>query len=134
MYRGVCAEFCGASHALMAFDVVVLGPADFARWLEAQQRPTTTGDDDGAALFVASGCGACHTVRGIGARGTIGPDLTHLASRKTIAAGTLPNTTDNLRLWLTYPDAVKPGAHMPSFGALPPSDLDALVTFLSELR
>lgn len=134
VYRGVCAEFCGASHALMAFDVAVLEAAEFVSWLEGQQRATTTADAPGAAIFVASGCGACHAVRGIDARGTIGPDLTHLASRKTIAAGSLPNTTDNLRAWLAYPDALKPGAHMPAFASLPADDLDAIVAFLAELH
>ena len=134
VYRGVCAEFCGASHALMAFDVTVLDATAFASWLDAQQQPAAVTNVTGAALFVASGCGGCHAVRGTAAAGTIGPDLTHVAARKTIAAGTLPNTPDNLRAWLADPDAIKPDAHMPAYAPLPAGDLDALVAFLSELR
>ncbi len=130
IYRGVCAEFCGSSHALMAFPVVVHEPGDFAAWLETQAVPAFT---DGAA-FVRSGCGACHVIRGVSDAGSVGPDLTHFGSRRTIGAGTLPNTPDNLRRWLADAPSVKPGIHMPPFATLGDEELDALVAFLGELR
>jgi cytochrome c oxidase subunit 2 len=132
VYRGVCAEFCGLSHALMAFPAIVHAPDDFAAWLAAEARAAESTVDP--APFIANGCGACHVVRGISEAGAVGPDLTHFGSRETIGAGTLPNTEANLRRWITDPDAVKPGAHMPSFDDLPPDELDALVLFLASLR
>jgi cytochrome c oxidase subunit 2 len=132
VYRGVCAEFCGLSHALMAFPAIVHAPDDFAGWLAAEARPADTAVDP--APFVANGCGACHVVRGVSEAGSVGPDLTHFASRETIGAGTLPNTEANLRRWITDPDSVKPGAHMPPFDRLAPEELDALVLFLGSLR
>ena len=132
VYRGVCAEFCGLSHALMAFPAIVHEPERFTEWLEAEARPAEGTADP--APFVANGCGACHVVRGISEAGSVGPDLTHFASRETIAAGTLPNTEANLRRWITDPDSVKPGSHMPPFDHLAPDELDALVLFLGSLR
>ncbi len=129
-YRGVCAEFCGPSHALMAFPVTVHEASDFPAWLEAQQAPAAAGNE----IFTASGCGACHTVRGVTENGKVGPDLTHVASRKTIGAGTLQNTRDNLIAWLTAPEHVKPGARMPSYATLPAADRDAIADYLMELR
>jgi len=130
VYRGVCAEFCGTSHALMAFPVVVLGPEDFAAWLAGEALPAS-GEAD---IFIANGCGACHVVRGVSETGSVGPDLTHVASRSTIGAGTLANTAENLRRWIAAPDAVKPGVHMPAFAHLTDAELDALVRFLGGLR
>jgi cytochrome c oxidase subunit 2 len=129
-YRGVCAEFCGASHALMAFDVIVHEPAAFDAWLEAETRSA----DLDAAPMERAGCTACHTVRGVAEAGRIGPDLTHLAAREHIAAGILPNTPENLRRWLVDPQAIKPGALMPPYAALPPAELDALVDLLGALE
>lgn len=130
IYRGVCAEFCGTSHALMAFAVEVHPAADFSAWLEAQRAPEVA---DGSA-FLAAGCGGCHVVRGVSERGAVGPDLTNFATRRTIAAGTLPNTPESLRRWLIAPEAIKPGTHMPSFAMLADTELDAIVAFLMELR
>ena len=130
VYRGVCAEFCGPSHALMAFDVEVHEPDAFADWLRQQAEPAVAVD----VAFVRSGCAGCHTVRGISEVSSIGPDLTHFASRRTFAAATLRNTPDSLRRWLTDPKGIKPGAHMPSFAMLPDDEIEALVTFLGELR
>lgn len=132
VYRGVCAEFCGPSHAFMAFDVRIHGADGFARWIEMQRASAAV--SPGARDFIASGCGACHTVRGVVTGGVIGPDLTHVATRATIGAGTLPNTEANLRAWLASPQATKPAAVMPPYGTLPAEDLDALVDFLMELR
>lgn len=137
-FRGVCAEYCGTSHALMAFMVVVQERADFDRWL-AQQAETATvpADPDaarGAELFLANGCGACHAVRGTPADGVIGPDLTHVGSRLSLGAATLTNVPSGLRRWLARTGAVKPGVHMPAFGMLAAADLDALAAYLEGLR
>jgi cytochrome c oxidase subunit 2 len=131
VYRGVCAEFCGPSHALMAFPVVVHEPAAYAEWLEAQRLPATAGR---AETFIAAGCGACHVVRGVSEAGSVGPDLTHFASRRTIGAGTLPLTEANLADWLVAPSHIKPGVRMPSFATLPDAERAAIVDFLLELK
>lgn len=130
-FRGVCAEFCGLSHALMAFDVVVQTQGDFDDWLSRQAAPARIPD---AAPLRAAGCLACHSLRGVSDAGRIGPDLTHLASRKTIAAGMLPNTPEALGTWLTDPEAVKPGATMPGYAMLPAAELDRIITLLGELE
>lgn len=129
-YRGVCAEFCGPSHTLMAFPVVVHEADAFPAWLEAQRAPASAGSD----LFVSNGCGACHTVRGVTEVGAVGPDLTHFGSRSTIGAGTLDNTRDNLLAWLMAPAHIKPGVGMPSYAALPETERGALADYLMELR
>jgi cytochrome c oxidase subunit 2 len=132
IYRGACAEFCGRSHALMAFPVVVMEPAEFDAWLARETVPALPGGDSGA--FLASGCGGCHTVRGTEAAGTIGPDLTHLADRRTIGAGILPNTPENLKRFIADTERVKPSVRMPSFGMLPPADIEAIAAYLGSLK
>ena len=116
-YRGQCTEFCGAQHAHMGFDVVAEAPDAFADWLDAQLAPAGSASGEamqrGEHAFVFR-CGACHTVRGTEAGGTVGPDLTHLMSRQTIAAGTLPNNASTLAAWIANPQALKPGTHMPT--------------------
>ena len=131
IYRGVCAEFCGPSHALMAFTVEVLDAEDVRRVARCR-RPRPPRAD--GTVFASAGCGACHTVRGVSEQGSVGPDLTHFASRPTIAAGTLPNTPTTCAPGWSRLDHVKPDAHMPSYGMLPAGELDALVAFLMELR
>ena len=131
IYRGACAEFCGPSHALMAFPVTVHERAEFDAWLAAEQQPASR---VGSEAFIASGCGACHTVRGVVEAGAVGPDLTHLMARKTIAAGTLPNTPANLLAWIGAPDHIKPGARMPPFASLPGADRREIVDYLVSLR
>ena len=137
-YRGACAEYCGASHALMAFTVEVMAPAAFHDWLAAEARPAAVPQGEaarrGADLFVDVGCGACHAVRGTAAAGSIGPDLTHLAGRPTLAAGTLPMTEDALARWIADPQAVKPGALMPPFAALGEARIADLAAYLASLR
>lgn len=129
-YRGVCAEYCGLSHALMAF-VVVVHPRDaFAAWLAAEATPATAD----ATPFRQAGCAACHTIRGVTEQGRIGPDLTHLAARQTIGAGTLPLTPADLRDWLRATEAIKPDVHMPAYAMLPDAELDALVAALMALK
>jgi cytochrome c oxidase subunit II len=138
VFRGVCAEYCGTSHALMGFDVIILEKADFTAWLQRQREPASTPQQPvaarGQALFIGNGCGACHTVRGSPADGVVGPDLTHVGSRNSLGAGTLPNDPDALLHWMAHTETVKPGVHMPAFGMLPPEDLKALATYLDGLK
>jgi cytochrome c oxidase subunit 2 len=97
--RGQCAEYCGGAHALMAFNVVAMEPDDFETWLAAEaapaRTPETPGEEEGLALFLSHGCGACHAIRGTEADGTIGPDLTHVGSRTSLAAGILRNDVES---------------------------------------
>lgn len=143
VFRGACAEYCGTSHALMAFAVVVTGPEEYAAWAERQRQPAGPADSDatngflvrdGAHLFLSNGCGACHTVRGTPADGRVGPDLTHVGGRRTLAAGTLGTEAADFRRWLDETERVKPGVHMPSFGMLRDRELDALAVYLESLR
>jgi cytochrome c oxidase subunit 2 len=137
-FRGACAEYCGASHALMAFSVVVMEPEAFRGWLAAQgrpgQRPADALAHRGESAFMANGCTACHTVRGTPAAGVIGPDLTHVGSRSRIAAETLPNDPDALVRWIGQTDRIKPGVHMPAFRSLGAEDLRALAAYLGGLK
>lgn len=133
-FRGVCAEFCGASHTLMAFTVVVMEPEEFDAWVDAQMAPVAPEQVAGAALFLARGCGACHAVRGTQAAGRIGPDLTHLASRPTIGAGTLENTVPELDRFIRHTREIKPAARMPSFDMLPPAETASIAAWLGSLR
>jgi cytochrome c oxidase subunit 2 len=137
-FRGTCAEYCGASHALMAFSVVVVAPRDFDVWMEAQARTGAMPIDPlqarGAAAFLANGCSACHTIRGTSAAGRIGPDLTHVGSRTRIAAETLPNAAESLIRWIRETDRLKPGVHMPPFRTLATDELSALAAYLSNLQ
>ena len=138
IFRGACAEYCGTSHALMAFYVEVMEKEAFDRWLAHQATPAAMVADaaarQGATLFQSSGCGACHTVRGSPARGQIGPDLTHVGGRLSVGAGILENRPDTFRDWLAGTTHIKPGVHMPSFGMLPDADLQALAAYLHGLK
>jgi cytochrome c oxidase subunit 2 len=137
-FNGVCAEYCGTSHAYMAFRVVVMPRDELESWLEAQRKPAVVRRDrstaQGAELFDANGCGACHTVRGTNARGVVGPDLTHVASRSTLAAGRLPNDAASLEDWLRRTEHLKPGVSMPHFGMLPDEQLHSIATYLESLQ
>ncbi|MGQ0764416.1 MAG: cytochrome c oxidase subunit II [Gemmatimonadota bacterium] len=136
VFRGVCAEFCGESHALMAMEVEVLAGPDFANWLAAESRPVDARalTHSGHRSFLKFGCGACHVVRGTFARGVIGPDLTHIGSRRSIGAGIMPN--DSLRIAEIISDVgrIKPGARMPSFAMIPRDELNAIATWLGSLK
>ena len=138
LFRGVCAEYCGTSHALMNFPVVVLEKEEFRRWLDGQTQPARTMSEAtarrGQELFLAQGCNACHSIRGTPAMGVIGPDLTHVGSRLSLAADTLPNEPDAFRRWLTHTEVIKPDVHMPNFGMLPAEELQALATYLKGLE
>jgi cytochrome c oxidase subunit 2 len=136
-YRGQCAEFCGAEHANMALDVTVESMADFKKWAAAQLQPASPPATPlalaGYNYVTSRQCSACHNITGTPANGQLGPDLTHLASRKTIAAGTLPLTTGNLYGWVADPQSQKPGAQMPTM-QIEPQDLHAIVAYLETLK
>ena len=136
-FPGQCAELCGVSHANMRMKLVVEKPADFSRWLLAQKAPpaepdSTTAAGRGKALFLTVSCAACHTIQGV-SPGIIGPDLTHVASRSTIAGATYPNTPDMLARWIEDPPGRKPGTLMPALG-LKPDQVSDLVAYLRSLR
>jgi cytochrome c oxidase subunit 2 len=136
-YRGQCAEFCGLQHAHMAMYVFVQPEAAFRSWLAAQARPAASPGAgpaaEGARLFLNGPCSSCHTIRGTKADGYVGPDLTHLATRTTLGALTIPNDPSALREWILDSQHLKPGNQMPSFD-LSGSRLDALVAYLEGLK
>ena len=136
--RGQCAEYCGGAHALMAFYVVALPQPEFERWLaheaEPASAPTTPQALAGMTLFAASGCGACHTVRGTPAAGAIGPDLTHVGGRLSLAAATLPNDEAAFARWIKDNQHIKPGNLMPPYGIFSDSELAAVSNYLASLR
>jgi cytochrome c oxidase subunit 2 len=137
VYRGQCAEFCGHQHAKMALLVIAQPAAEFNEWYARQLAPAATPTDTvalrGQEVFLAGSCIMCHTIAGTPAASNLGPDLTHLASRRTIAAGTLPNTRGHLAGWIVDPQGIKPGVRMPA-NQLDPRDLHALLTYLESLR
>ncbi len=136
--RGQCAEYCGAQHAKMAFLVIALEPARFDQWFAAQMQsahaPATAQLRRGQELFMSTGCVTCHTVRGTDARGVIGPDLTHIGSRRTIGAGLFPNTVGALGGWIADSQALKPGNRMPAFSDLKGEELRALAAYMESLQ
>ena len=137
VYRGQCAEFCGHQHANMAF-VVVAEPMDkFLAWIGQQRQPAaepvTEDARHGRDVFMQNTCVLCHTIRGTDAGARVGPELTHIGSRMTIAAGTLPNTRGHLGGWVADPQSIKPGVRMPA-NPLQPEDLQAVLTYLRSLR
>jgi cytochrome c oxidase subunit 2 len=136
-WRGQCAEYCGLQHAHMSFYMVGESRKDFDDWMNAQMQPsaapTTPQTEHGQQVFLTHSCVMCHTVRGTTAGSRVGPDLTHLASRSTIAAGMLPNTIGNLGGWIMNPQSLKPGSRMPP-NQLSGSDLQDLLAYLETLR
>lgn len=136
--RGQCAEYCGGAHALMAFHVVAHSPEEFRSWLDAEAAPaiapTGQAAERGAAVFDAAGCGACHAVRGTDARGVIGPDLTHVGSRYSLAAATLPNTAKAFARWIADNQHVKPENKMPSYDILTADQVGDLAIYLEGLE
>jgi cytochrome c oxidase subunit 2 len=137
IFRGQCAEYCGTQHAHMALIVVVEPYSDFIKWWNHQLQPApapTTALTLAGYKYVTSGpCSACHNIGGTTASGLVAPDLTHLASRKSIAAGTLPMSTGNLYGWVEDPQSLKPGNKMPTIG-LEPDQLHAVVAYLETLK
>ncbi len=140
-YLGICAEFCGIQHTFMQFWVIAHAPESFADWLAQRQQQAATPNGSlpqrGMAIFFATGCDHCHVIQGItrpeSEIGLVGPDLTHLANRRTLAAGRMENTPENLAAWIRNPQELKPGVHMPAT-PLPADDLAALVAFLMSLE
>jgi cytochrome c oxidase subunit 2 len=136
-YRGQCAEFCGLEHALMALLVHAVPPSDYEAWAANQRQPAREPVDAvarrGREVFLGTSCTMCHTITGTTAQARLGPDLTHLASRQTIAAGMFPNNRGHLAGWIGDPQALKPGVNMPA-NTLPPDDLQALLAYLETLR
>ena len=122
----------------MGFVVVVEEEEQFARWLAEQaapaEAPRSPAPPRVRELFLANGCGACHTVRGTGAAGVVGPDLTHVGARRSLGAGVLSGEPDRFRRWIAHTQDLKPGVHMPAFGMLPPKDLEALAAYLEQLK
>jgi cytochrome c oxidase subunit 2 len=137
IYDGACSEFCGQQHAWMRIKVVAQSPADYKAWLNAHALasviPTDTVARAGAALFMNASCSSCHHISGTAANGLQGPDLTHFASRSTMLAGMMDNTPVNVDKWLTDPQKVKPGAHMPRF-IFSKDSIQAITAYLSQLK
>jgi cytochrome c oxidase subunit II len=132
IYRGQCTQFCGLQHAHMNFEVIAQSAAEFEKWRLDQSKPVrrvaTNPDSEGEKLFVER-CGGCHTVRGTEAKGNHGPDLTHLNSRRSLGAGLLSNTPEQLMRWITHTQELKPGARMPSM-RLTPAEITDMSAFL----
>jgi len=134
-YLGNCAEYCGTQHARMLIRVVVHSPDDFDRWVREQQMSASVAAnaDEGRKAFFANSCVNCHTLRGTSAQGKFGPDLTHLMSRETLGAGAIPNTPDNLRLWVRDPQKFKVGCLMPNM-QLTDKEVDQITAYLQTLK
>lgn len=137
-FRGACAEYCGTSHARMNMVVVVSDRQTFDGWLANQAQPAAAPSDPlaqrGRNAFFERGCMTCHTIRGTGAAGMSGPDLTHVGGRQTLAAGLLATNPDAFRRWIAGTELLKPGVHMPAFANLPDEDLAALGAYLVHLQ
>ena len=138
IYRGQCAEFCGAAHAQMALEAVVMEPEAFGDWLAAESAPARAPEGDaerrGAEVFAREGCGACHAIRGTRHVGRVGPDLTHVGSRASLAAGILPNDVGGFARWIAATRLLKPDARMPAYPDLPAADLSALAAYMEALQ
>jgi cytochrome c oxidase subunit 2 len=135
-FRGQCAEFCGLQHAEMALDVKVETPEAFQAWLAAQAQPAPAASGEGVrgeTVALSAPCANCHTIRGTGAKGRAGPDLTHVASRRSVAAGTASLQRSTLMGWITQPQAMKPGNEMPAT-PMTPQDALAVTRYLEGLR
>ena len=137
VYDGQCAEFCGYQHAQMRLQVIAESEEKFQKWLENGRKsapePQTEMQKRGQKVFLGSTCVMCHTIQGTNAGARLGPNLTHVASRKRIASGTLPNTTGHLAGWIVDPQKIKPGVRMPQ-NPLAPEDLRALLEYIETLK
>jgi cytochrome c oxidase subunit 2 len=137
VYRGICSEFCGMQHSKMHLEVVVESRAAYAAWYEKQLRsppsPANPLAQRGQQVFMASACNLCHAISGTDASASIAPDLSHVASRRLLAAGALPNDERSLRTWIANPQAIKPGSRMPVV-PLSNEQLDALTAYLRTLQ
>lgn len=137
-YIGACAEYCGQQHAHMAFAVVAESDTAYRAWVARQSQAAAAPADSvtqaGLALFTTTECATCHAIRGTPARAESAPDLTHVGSRLTIAAGTRPNSLGNIAGWIANPQALKPGTHMPTLRVYTGPELRALATYLTSLK
>jgi cytochrome c oxidase subunit 2 len=137
-YLGQCAEYCGSQHARMRLTVIADAPADYAAWRQREARdatiPMTSQQRRGREVFETGPCALCHTIRGTQARGRIGPDLTHLASRHGLAASSFPLQPAYLAAWALHAQSLKPGVQMPDLTMLTGSDLNALLAYLGSLH
>jgi len=137
VFRAQCAEFCGLQHAHMALDVIAESDQAFEGWLDGMRQPGRNPPEPmgrrGRDIFMQTRCAGCHTIRGTDAAGQIAPDLTHIAARTTLGAGTLPNTPENMAAWILDSQRMKPGNQMPPT-PLAAEDLQALVAYLGTLR
>jgi cytochrome c oxidase subunit II len=137
VYRGQCAEFCGYQHAHMGLLLIAHPLEEFEAWREIQLRAASPPQEDerrrGESVFLTKPCALCHTVRGTMAGGRLGPDLTHLASRRTIASAMLPLTRGSLAAWIVDPQSIKPGVHMP-MTRLGAEEIDPLLSYLMGLQ
>jgi cytochrome c oxidase subunit 2 len=136
-FRGQCAEFCGHQHAHMRMEFISESPEKFESWLAAArqnaQPPATDTARRGEHVFMSNQCVMCHSIQGTNARATMGPDLTHVASRQMLAAGAVPNTRGYLAGWIANPQNIKPGVRMPA-NPLSANDLNALIDYLEGLK
>ena len=136
-YIGACSEFCGAQHAWMRINVVAQDENDFNKWLAANAKAAVAPMDSlavkGAELFQSKTCATCHRIQGTGATSNVGPDLTHMASRHTLLTGLMENNEANLFKWISHPQDIKPGAHMPDFN-MNKDSVKAIVHYLEELK
>ena len=133
IYEGRCSEFCGLQHAHMSLLVFAQPQPQFRAWLANMSKPAAASGSRGEHVFLSHACSGCHQIRGTPARGLVGPDLTHLMSRRTLAAGTIPNTRDELANWIIDPQEFKPGNKMPALNIDGP-ELDALLVYLRSLK
>jgi cytochrome c oxidase subunit 2 len=139
LYLGQCAQYCGTQHAKMLLRVYAQSPEDFSAWVQQQRQPAVQdfpgnpAAAEGQAVFMRNACINCHAISGTAATGRFGPDLTHLASRDTIASGAFQNTAENLRKWVDNPNSMKPGSLMPSMH-LNDHDLEVITAYLTQLR
>lgn len=139
LYLGQCAQYCGTQHAKMLLRVYAQTPEEFAAWVKQQKQPAVqsfpgnAAATEGQTVFMHSACINCHTVAGTVANGRFGPDLTHLASRETLASGPVPNTAENLRKWIEDPSTIKPGSLMPAMH-LTDHEVDVITAYLTQLH
>jgi cytochrome c oxidase subunit 2 len=137
IYRGICAEYCGGAHALMALDVIAMPAPDYDSWLASASvaaPPSTEAARHGVALFMQAGCGGCHAIGGTTAAGTIGPNLTTIAARRSLAAGSMPMSDENLARFIADGQHLKPGNKMPPFRIFSEGELRALAAYLGGLK
>ncbi len=138
VFEGQCAEYCGAEHATMLLLVIAQNPPDFQKWLADSRKPAVVPTSDylihGQQVFMSAACSLCHTINGTRSLGTVGPDLTHIGSRRRIASNWLPNDTSDLAAWVTHARSLKPEVVMPNVTSFNGDELRDLVAYLQSLK